>query len=350
MSAKAASKGAHTPVRLAIVGLAHDHVRQFIPDLLRQRDVQLVGIVEPNKDLVAEIAMRFCIAAKLFHPDLDRLLAETRVQVAALFTPTFDHAQIVEKCARLGIHVMMEKPMAVSLTDARRIAAAAGKGGIEVVVNYETTWYPSTQEAYNLVHRKRAIGELRKIVVHSGHGGPSPGCSRYFLDWLTDPVLNGAGALTDFGCYGADLATWLMDGLRPLSVFAVTQQLQPDVYPKVDDEATILLTYPRAQAIIQASWNWPFARKDMEIYGQSGAMRLPDLASLYLRKGSSPERRARVPALRAPHSNPISHLAAVVRGKIQSSGLGSVGVNLTVAEILEAARKSARTGKRINLS
>src|SRR3981189_3790792 len=64
--------------------------------------------------------------------------------------------------------------------------------------------------------------------------------------------------------------TWLVDGQRPQTVTAVTQQIKPDVYPRVDDEATIVLTYPHAQAIIQASWNWPFSRKDMEVYGQRG--------------------------------------------------------------------------------
>ena len=79
-----------------------------------------------------------------------------------------------------------------------------------------------------------------------------------FLDWLLDPVRNGGGALTDFGCYGANLMTWLMRGQRPRSVTALTQHLKTDpVYARVDDEATIVLDYPTAQAIIQASWNWP---------------------------------------------------------------------------------------------
>jgi scyllo-inositol 2-dehydrogenase (NADP+) len=61
-------------------------------------------------------------------------------------------------------------------------------------------------------------------VLHDGHRGPKEiGCPPELLQWLTDPVLNGGGALTDFGCYGADLMNWLMQGQRPTSVFAVTQ-------------------------------------------------------------------------------------------------------------------------------
>ncbi len=176
----------------------------------------------------------------------------------------------MEICARHGVPVMMEKPLAVSAEDAHAIADAAHKGNIQVLVNYETTWYRSDHAAYDLVHEK-AIGDVRKVVIHDGHEGPKEiGVGPEFFAWLTDPKLDGGGALYDFGSYGADLMTWLMDNQRPTTVTVVTQQIQPDIYPRVDDEATIILTYPKAQAIIQASWNWPFGRKDMEVYGQTG--------------------------------------------------------------------------------
>lgn len=337
------------PVRLAIVGLVHDHVRGFIPEIARHPEVQLVGIVEPNRELVAQIAERFHLEPALFFPSLEALRAKADVQAVATFTSTYEHRRVVEMCAPLGIPVMMEKPLAVSLEDARTMAAAAKKGGIPVIVNYETTWYPSTHSAYDLVHRQQAIGDLRKIIVRDGHSGPAAICSPYFLSWLTDPVQNGGGALMDFGCYGADLVTWLMEEKRPTSVFAVTQHFQPDVYPKVDDEATIVLTYPQTQAIIQASWNWPHGRKDMEIYGQNGALRLPDRSSLFLRQGDAPENRAPAPALPAPYADSLSYFAAVARGQIRPTGLSSLTVNVIVAEILDAAKESARTGRRIDL-
>jgi predicted dehydrogenase len=343
------SQESAAPVQLAIVGLVHDHVRGFIPELAGRKDVQLVGIVEPNKQLAEEIAGKFHLDANLFFPTVEALCAKTKVQAVATFTSTFDHRRVVETCAPLGIDVMMEKPMAVSLVDAQAMAAAAKKGGIKVIVNYETTWYPSTQSAFHLVHEQHAIGDLRKIVVHDGHPGPARFCSSYFMGWLGDPVLNGGGVVMDFGCYGADLVTWLMDGKRPTSVFAVLQNFQPEVYPKVDDEATIVLTYPRAQAIIQASWNWPYNRKDMDIYGQTGALRLPDRNSLFLRMGDDPEAPAPAPALAAPFADSISYYVAVVRGQIQPSGLSSLDTNVTVCEILDAAKESARTGKRIDL-
>jgi predicted dehydrogenase len=339
------------PVRYAIVGLVHDHARGFIPGAKDRRDVELVGIVEANQDLANRYAQRFNLSSNLFFANLDDLFAKTKVDAVATFTSTFDHKEVVEKCAPRGVTVMMEKPLAVSMKHARAIQAAAKKGGIDVLVNYETTWYPGNHQMYSLVRDQKAIGELRKVVVHDGHRGPKEiGCSADFLAWLTDPVLNGGGALTDFGCYGANLITWLMDGQRPLSVFAVTQQIKPNIYPKVDDEATIIVTYPNMQGIIQASWNWPFDRKDMEVYGQSGYVHVPRRDLLKVRLPNSAESEKTPPPLKGPEADPLSYLAAVVRKEIKPSGLSSLPVNMVVTEILDAARESARTGKRVNLA
>ena len=344
------SEDARPPVRFAIVGLTHDHARGFIPAARNRDDVQLVGIVEPDRELTARYARTYQLDTNLFCSTLDELLRKTNVQAVATFTSTFDHRRVVEECAARGLTVMMEKPLAVNMKHALAMQAAAKKGGIQILVNYETTWYPGNHEAFSIIHDQHAIGDIRKMVVHDGHRGPKEiGCSADFLRWLTDPTLNGGGALMDFGCYGADLMTWLMNGRRPVSVFAVTQQLKPDVYPKVEDEATIVLTYPNAQGIIQASWNWPYDRKDMEIYGQSGQLLVPRKDLIRLRSGNVPEADKSPAPLRGAQADPLSYLAAVVHGEIKPSGLSSLEINMIVTEILDAARESARTGKRVDL-
>ena len=344
------SEAGKPPVQVAIIGLVHDHVRGFLPSALTNQEVQVVGIVEPDQQLVAQNARLYKLSTNIFFSSLEELLAKTNVQAVATFTSTFEHKRVVETCAPRGIHVMMEKPLAVNMEHARAMSAAAKKGGIQLLVNYETTWYPANQAAYKMIWEQNAIGDLRKFVVHDGHRGPKEiGCPPEFLAWLTDPVLNGGGALTDFGCYGADLMTWLMKGQRPTSVFAVTQHIKPDVYPKVEDEATIVVTYPKAQGIIQASWNWPYNRKDMEIYGQTGYVLVPRNNVLRVLKGEQAESETTVPPLIGPEADPISYLVAVVRGELQPSGLSSLDVNLNVIEILDAARESAATGKRIDL-
>ena len=345
------SQDTKPPVRFAMVGLNHDHAMSFIPRLAGRTDGQLVGIVETNQDLIARYSGRFHLNPNLFYPSLEALFAKTNVQAVATFTSTFDHEGVVEICAAQGVDVMMEKPLATNLKQARAIEAAVKKSGIQLIVNYETTWYPGNQAAYTMVHDEHQIGDICRILVHDGHRGPKEiGCSTNFLAWLTDPILNGGGAINDFGCYGADLATWLFDGQKPISVFAVARRIKPDVYPKVEDDATIVLTYPKAEVILQPSWNWPFDRKDMEVYGQTGYVLVPQPNLLRMRTAKIPsETEITPPPVSGANADPLSYLAAVVRREIKPTGLASLEVNMIVVEILDAAHKSVRTGKQIKL-
>ena len=335
------------PLRVAIAGLVHGHVVGFFQYALHRPDIQLVGIAEPDQELASHYASQFGIDRSLLFTDLEDMLQKTHPQAVLAYTSTYDHRRVVEICARHGVHVMMEKPLAVSAEDAHAIAKAAQDGKIQVLVNYETSWYRSNHAAYDLVHN-HAIGDVRKVVIHDGHEGPKEiGVGPEFMAWLGDPKLNGGGALYDFGCYGADLMTWLMDGQRPLTVTAVTQQIKPDEYPRVDDEATIVLTYPKAQAIIQASWNWPFGRKDMEVYGQTGYVITVANNDLRVRlKGKEETQEAGKP-IPAPFNDSLSLFRAVIDGKVKPDALSSLEANVIDSEILDAARRSAKEGRVI---
>jgi glucose-fructose oxidoreductase len=344
----AATGGApKAPLRVAVAGLVHDHALGFFDRVRSRDDLQIVGIAEADRGLTARYASRYALESGLFHDDLEAVLNETRPQAVLAYTDTRDHRRVVEVCARHRIPVMMEKPLAVSLEDARAIEAAAREGGIPVLVNYETTWYRSTHAAYELAHGG-AIGEIRKVVVHDGHRGPKEiGVSAEFFAWLTDPERNGGGALFDFGCYGADLVTWLMDGRRPDSVTAVTQRFKPDVYPRVDDEATVVLAYPGAQGVLQASWNWPFGRKDMEVYGRTGQAITVERDALRVRLPERDEKLVEAKALPPHYEDSVSYLRAVVLGGLKPEGLSSLETNVVVTEILDTARRSAVEGRTI---
>jgi len=351
---QSASAETHAPLRVGLVGLVHGHVQGFLQQSLHSPEIEIVGIVEPDGELASKYAKQYSFDPRLLSSKLEQMLDRAHPQAVLVYTNTYDHRRVVEICARHGVHVMMEKPLAVSFEDALAIEKAAHVGKIQVLVNYETTWYASNRAAYDLVH-ENALGEVRKVVVHDGHRGPKEiDVAPEFLVWLTDPKLNGGGALFDFGCYGADLMTWLMDGARPETVTAVTQQIKPDVYPRVDDEATIILTYPTAQAIVQASWNWPFDRKDIEVYGQKGyviTVKRDDIRVRRSGEGAKESREEQVAAkpLPSPYDNSLSYLRAVVVNGMKPDGPSSLDINLTVTEILDAARRSAVSGKTIRL-
>jgi predicted dehydrogenase len=240
----------------------------------------------------------------------------------------------------------------VSVADARAMQRVAAAGGIDVIVNYETTWYRSHAALWRFLKEERSAGDIRKMVAMDGHQGPKEiGVPPEFFGWLTDPGQNGAGALYDFGCYGANLMTWLMNGQAPRAVTAMVERIKPQIYPRVDDEATILLEYPKAQGIVQASWNWPFSRKDLDVYGESAYARAVGGSVLRIRRAGQAEEETLTPAeLPADERDSLSYLTAVVRGRRKPAGLSALENNVIVTEILEAARESARTGKVVAIA
>jgi len=353
LSAGLQPRHSQQPVRVVIARLTHSHVGGIL-GRSQKGDIQVVGIYETDKAVVERYAKRFNFDTQLVQTDLGKMLDALKPQAVVAFGSIAEHLSVVEAAAPRGINVMVEKPLAFSVDDANKIEALARRYGIHVLTNYETTWYPSGYAAFQLVHGDKAVGPIRKIVVHDGHQGPKEiGIPPEFLSWLTDPAQNGAGALIDFGCYGANLATWLMDGAAPLTVTAVTQHLKRDsVYARVDDEATLILTYPDAQAIIQASWNWPTNRKDLEIYGTTGYVFTPDGKSLRVRlPGQQTEQAATPKEIPAQYADAFAYLAAVIRGteKVEDTDRSSLVNNLTVVRILDAGRRSARTGQTVSL-
>ena len=337
------------PIRVAIVGLVHGHVRGFLGPLSKNTSAQLVAIVEPDTALAQRYASQYHLDAKLFYTDIDRMLEEQHPEAVLVYTTILDHRRVIETAARHGVSSMVEKPLSTTLQDAIAIRNAAREHHVQVLVNYETTWYSSNQEVSSEVLAGK-LGDLRKVVVHDGHEGPKEiGVGPEWLPWLTDPTKNGAGALFDFGCYGADLMTVLMRGEAPVSVTAVAQTDKPETYPHVDDDATVVLRYPKAQAVLLPSWNWPFARKDMEVYGATGYAITVASDNLRVRyHGDKTESQKAAPALPKDRQNSLDYLAAVLRGQIKPDGdLSSLDTNMVVMQILDAARQSAQTGRTV---
>src|SRR6188768_1142753 len=339
------------PLRVVIVGLVHDHVG-WILGYQNKNDIEVVGIAEPDKLLAEKYSKRYGYSMSIVYNTMEEAIEKTKPVAVLAFSNIYEHLKVVEYCAPRGIHVMVEKPLAVSNEHATKMLALAKKYNIHLLTNYETTWYGSNAKAYQIIKEDKLIGDIRKVVVHTGHKGPVEiGCSAEFLHWLTDPVLNGGGALIDFGCYGADLATWLMNGETPITVTAITQQIKPELYPKVDDEATIILAYKKAQVIIQASWNWPFGRKDMQVYGKTGFVFCKDGTNMQIKEDEKKEAQILIAStLSNDRNDPFVYFANVIRGKIKMNkyDLSSAETNDIVVKILDAARQSAKTGKTIS--
>jgi len=339
-------------LRIGVVGLTHSHVH-WILGRENKNDIEIVGIVESNKELATRFVQQYKLSMDIVYDNLPAMLEKTKPTAIAAFGSTYEHLEVVEIAAPKGIHILVEKPLAVNMEHAQKMAQLAKQHNIHLLTNYETTWYPTNHLSKQLLDSGK-IGPARKIVVNGGHKGPKKlDINQEFLDWLLDPVKNGGGVIIDYGCYGANLITWLLNGERPLSVTAITQQLQPKDYPNIEDEATIILAYPHAQGIVQASWNKPILGKEMEVYGEQGMAIAKDRNNIAIKLAENvPLKEEKLPERQYPLEDPLSFFKAVIDGKIKMSpyDLSSLENNLLVVEILDAARKSAKTGQTIYLT
>src|SRR5215467_977547 len=351
-SGSAPPKAAGSKIKLAIVGLDHDHVWGLLRDLTEEPNAELVGIADAHEALVDQAKTKVPPTVK-FYSDYVKMLDEVKPDGVIVTTENDRHLEILRECAKRHIHYSTEKPMATNAADAREMERLANQAGIKVMVNYWNAWVSPTHALYHGVHDNQ-LGPIQRIIVQYGHQGPKEiGVSKYFGDWLYDPVKNGGGAIMDFGCYGAEWAVWLKG--RPTRVSAVTQKLKVDQHNAVDDDATIVLDYPDGTAIIEASWDWPYSMGQVQVFGPKGSL-LATRSDLFFRAptdnaakaGLQGERIALDPAPKET-SNPISYFVDCIRNNKPIEDPLSMKLNVQVLEILDAARESVRTGKQQEL-
>jgi predicted dehydrogenase len=348
MNSVATAKLLDGKTRLAIVGLDHDHVWELLRYIGKEPDAELVAIAESQPALVKEAKSKVPDSVK-FYADYVAMLDEAKPDAVIVTTANDRHLEILRECAKRHIHYSVEKPMATNAADAREMERLAKQAGIKVMVNYWNAWVAPTHELFHRV-KDRQLGEVQKIIVQYGHGGPKEiGVSQYFADWLYDPLKNGGGAIMDFGCYGAEWAVWLKG--RPKGVMATAQKLKVEQHNKVDDDSTIVLDYPDATVIIEASWDWPYDMGRVQVFGPKGSL-LATRRELFYRssddRGTMTGLEGERVSLNAPPretSNPISYFVDCIRHDKPIEDPLSTSLNVQVMEILDAARESVRTGQ-----
>ena len=337
--------------RVAIVGLDHDHVWELLKYLDAEADAELVAIAEPQAALVKEAKGRVHDSVK-FYSAYVPMLDEVKPDAVIVTTSNDRHLEILRECAKRHIHYSVEKPMATNAADAREMEELANQAGIKLMVNYWNVWVAPSHELFHRV-RDGQLGAAQKIIVQYGHAGPKEiGVSEYFANWLYDPVKNGGGAIMDFGCYGAEWAVWLKG--RPKGVQAIAQRFKVSQHNKVDDDATILLEYPDAMVIVEASWNWPHSMGQVQVFGPKGSF-LATRSRLFYRptedRGKTGLEGEPI-ALNAPQgatSNPVAYFVDCIRRDKPIEDPLSARLNVQVMEILDAARESVRTGRKQEL-
>ncbi len=332
--------------KIAIVGLVHSHVWGLLEAVARPGSpARLVAIAEQNQALVAEAKK---VAPSVpYHSDYRKMLDEVKPDIVWAFVENNRHLEIVQECAPRKIQVIFEKPLAASYRDALEIARLAERNGIRVMTNYQMVWWPSNY-AVKAEADRGAIGQVWRLHGTVGHGGPGSEGPRnqYFFAWLTDPVANGAGALVDFGCYNALWSLWYLG--KPETVYATVNRLRPGVFPKVEDNADLLLSYRHGVGIFEASWDLPRGFQELEVYGLGGSLWMRE-GKAELRVDGQAPRDLPLSPLEPARSSPVAYMVGRMKSHQPLDGLVALPVNVDVVEILEAAKESVKTGQAVRL-
>jgi len=341
------------PYKIAIIGLVHSHYGGQLPRMVRSEQVKLVGIAETIPELVAEAKGRGAKDIPFFD-NYKKMLDETKPDIVWAFVENNRHLEILKECAPRHIHMIFEKPLASTYKDALAMVDLAAKYNVKVMCNYQMAWWAANTLAKQEVD-KGAIGKPWRLHGIVGHGGPgSTGPGKYFFDWLTDPVKNGAGALVDFGCYNALWSLWYMG--KPETVYAEAIHLRPETFPKVEDSAMLALHYKTGINIFEGSWDLPRSFQDLEVFGSTTA---PDgsltRGSIYMTQQKVELRRGRetkelpLTPLAPEQADPIAFMVDAVKNNKPIEGITALDINTGVVEIIEAARQSIQQGRAIKL-
>jgi len=332
-------------LRVAVVGLIHDHVWWMLRWWKELEGARLTAVADRNAPLRDRAHAEYGVTG---YGAYEEMLDREKPDIALITVENGATAEAVEAVAARGIHVMSEKPMAATLAQADRMIAACERARVQLMINWPTAWNPGIRTLDRLV-LEGAIGPIHKVKYLAAHQGPREiGCSEYFCAWLYDERLNGAGALMDYCCYGANLAAhWLG---RPESVVGIRGTLVKQDCP-VDDNAILLMQYPHAFAVAEASWTQQAADGggNPVVFGETGTLAVVGNRVRLARLGREPEFLE--PDAPAPgRRNGAEYFASCLRSGTPVEGMCSPATGRAAQEILQRGLESADTGRAISLA
>lgn len=344
-------------IRLGFVSAAHLHCRGLLQSAFDCPEAEVVGLAEPDAELRGFFASEFPSLAVF--ASADELYERARPEAIITCADNRAAAEVVAEAAARGVHVMKEKPMAANLALANRMATTAARAGIRLMVNWPTNWQPAIHHLKRLVDEGR-IGPVWQVHYRAGHGGPPADyarrgpISRVGWGWLIDRERNGGGAFIDFCSYGAVLSRWIMG--QPSRVVALGGRYVKNFFT-VDDNAILVLGYPRGHSVCEATWTQPAAavRVPLLVYGTEGSIAVtgPNEITLATRKsGSSGPAEPEIvscPPLPDHYRSGPAYFVHQLLAEQPFEGIVSAELSRDAQEILQAGQLAMAEGREIGL-
>ena len=311
-----------------------------------QKDIELIAVVEKFSDKSAALAQKFKIK-KQYHTVAEMLKAGG-VDALVIGTPNFLHAPQAIAALKAGVHVMVEKPMAMNTREAEKMLEASAKSGAKLMVancwrfDKDVNWLKAQSQKLGKIIRTKGIG------VHT-HWGPA--------GWFTQKEFAGGGALADMGIHALDTARFLLGDPKPVSVYAKIGTHYKDF--DVDDTGVIIVEWDNgATSYIESGWWQPHAdgpEAATQLYGTQGfgqlfptQLELPNIKTQKLdliKSGFKFPRKEHCP--QSMYDAQMAHFIDCIRKNKTPVPGGLEG--LMNMKVVDAAYKSSRTGKVVKI-
>ena len=344
-------------IKVGFFGLAHPHSGILLNAFLNScEDFEIVGFAEvplPPRDpnTYEKRRARFIEKGVCEYGDY-KLLAQQGIELAIVNTDNGSRADVCCELLALGINVLSEKPMAMDYEGAKKMYRIAKEKGVFVIVNWPIAWLAPFRLAKKLVDEGR-IGKLLRVTYRSpATWGPFPEIvrERDADSWWLKAEYGG-GSILDYACYGAMLATFMF-GKPAKRVYGMSKQFATS-FCNVEDYNAMMLDFGEGVGLLEGSWatyNCGEVPSGPVLYGSNGTIvcdRYSTMLKIYEGLSHTPIPPVEVIDAGGSVQNEMlgSHIAKVLRWEEQLDMMLSPEINLSVVAALDAGRKSAETGR-----
>lgn len=358
-------------IKAVIIGCAHMHVNEIALYISEQDGIELVGCADVPPEQPEKVRARYTRGWNLdnirehycpvIYDDYKAMLDELSPDIAFILCENAKKPEIVEEVASRGINVSIEKPIAVSLAEAKKIEASIEKYHVEAMVNWPVVWRPYMTQMIT-AYRSGLIGELKKLYYINGHTGPLGAGAKHRgvsekAEEMTDDERSatwwyqkkqGGGAILDILCYGM-MYSALLQKDAPISVQAWAGNLNTP-YSDAEDNVSAIVRYPHTVTVAEGTWTIP------QLVLPAGPVLVGEKGILYTKKENGVSETLAVDMYGNPLplpdvSDSLSYMKNIAAHYVHAKTTGTpltteitLSQNMKVMALLSAAQRAAESG------
>ena len=364
-------------IKAVIIGFSHMHVNEVSLYISEHPEMELAAVADVPSTVEAIPGLRYTPLWNMenvkanycdnVYDDYTKMLDEVKPDIAFILTENVQKPQVVEQCAKRGINVSIEKPIAVNYEEAKKIKASVDKYNIEAVVNWPVVWRPYVLKMKNALDKK-LVGEPIKLQYINGHTGPLGKGAKHRgvsenAEEMTDEQRaktwwhqsgHGGGVFLDICCYGCFFSKWFL-GSGAKGVMSYGANLNTP-YGDTEDNFAAIIKYDGKMSVIEGTWTTPRAVipsgpvvlcTDGVIMCTGGAENAPDVKAfdMYGNEVEIPETE-----FEDKYKNmPYQYANHIVSGEDIHPML-TLDANMEVMALLDTAIRSSKSGKEEKIS